>query len=249
MSFFKKKSAKSNADILEIKQSESSALEEGSISKNNVTNWESAYSECMDLIGAFSLKKDFFDSEMEKKVYDILKAFINEEFMIIPHVSLREVFHWDWSLSEKIANTVTKMHFDFGIYDTNFLPIMFVEVSGSEHTRNKKTREADKFKKELLEKYDLKLVNIDVSKKIEEQELTSIVRQQIKQQIQSRDDYHVYCPKCHSPMYLKLNKSDGTYFYGCSTYSSENKSNCRTCNISQITPLYNDIPVAKNAKK
>lgn len=248
MAFFKKKSAKSNADISEIKQSEDITFNEVSKSDDAIKGWESAYSECMDLMGAFSLKKDFFDSEMEKKVYDILKAFINEKFIIIPHVSLREVFQWDWSLSEKITNTVTKMHFDFGIYDTNLLPIMFVEVSGSEHIRNKKTKEADKFKKELLKKYDLKLVNIDVSKNIEEQELTSIVRQQIKQQIPSRDDYHVYCPNCHAAMYLVPNKK-GIYFYSCSTYRPGNEINCRTCSVSQIAPLYHNIPVAKNAKK
>lgn len=254
MAFFKKLRAKSNIDISEENQSEAKnskpvTLNEASNVNDNMQRGESVYSECMDLIGAFSLKDDFFDSEMERKVYNVLKNFINKEYFIIPHVSLREVFKWDWSLNEKITNTVPKMHFDFGIYDSNYLPIMFIEVCGSEHNKNEKTKAGDAFKKELLGKHDLKLIVIDASKSIKEQEISSIVIQQIKNEIQSREDYHVYCPKCHSAMYLKYNTKDETYFYGCSTYNPERTNNCSGCSISKIPPLYHSILDTRKVKK
>lgn len=72
---------------------------------------------CIDFMGAFKLKKEFFDSEVEQRVYDILHMFINEEYIIAPHVGFREIFKWDWEKNWPLTDKVTKMHFDFGIYD------------------------------------------------------------------------------------------------------------------------------------
>lgn len=202
------------------------------------------YSHCIELKGAFKVKKEFFDSEVEKKVYDVLCAFINSEYIIAPHVAFREIFKWDWKLDWNLTNKVTKMHFDFVIYDNDYMPIMFLEIWGKDHYCDPKVMERDEFKAELLKEHDLKLLIIDMSEEIKNNLLAEKVIRYIKSEIPSRQDYPVYCPRCHSVMRLKRNTKTGDYFYGCSAYLKQTE-HCPTCNVSSIPPLYYGIPDVK----
>ena len=60
---------------------------------------EAAY--LMERVYLFSQKKSFWDgrliNNLEEKVYSELKAFIDSDYLILPHVPFREIFWWgDW---------------------------------------------------------------------------------------------------------------------------------------------------------
>lgn len=200
------------------------------------------------MIGAFKVKTEFFDSIAEKKAYDVLRSFINEDYHIVPHIAFREVFWWNWKFNWRLTNKVTKMHFDFGIYDKNYMPIFFLEIWGQDHYTDQKVMERDQFKAELMKKLKLKLIVIDMAQEIADDSLADKIISCIKSEIPSRQDYHVFCPKCHSDMRLIRNKKTGNYFYGCSTYS-EQTEHCPTCSLAVIPPLYHGIPTVKAAIK
>ena len=51
-----------------------------------------------DYVNAFELKEKFWDSEAESLVYDALRNFIDEHYVIVPHVATREIFKWKWRI-------------------------------------------------------------------------------------------------------------------------------------------------------
>lgn len=209
--------------------------------KEELNNTKKQKKEIIYDIKPFSIKKYFFDSSFEKKVQEILCSIISDEFIILPHVGFREIFKWDWEgIDKNLNNSVTKMHFDFGVYDKWYRPIMFVEIWGSDHQKDSQTKKIDAFKKKLLKKCGLKLVIIDASKKIQEEKIKEKVLQQIKEQIPSNKDYPVYCLKCHSRMNLISNKKKGTSFYGCSTYKRGEKNTCPIRWLPTVPPLYKE---------
>ena len=53
----------------------------------------------------------------------------------------------------------------------------------------------------------------------------------------------------NSLMIIKRNKSDGTYFYGCSTYEESRKDNCPTLNLEDVPPLYWGMPLFQDKDK
>lgn len=189
-------------------------------------------------IELFSIKKYFFDSSMERKIQKVLDSFISDQFIVLPHVGFREIFKWDWNGDSELTIKVTKMHFDFVIYDKRYMPVMAIEVWGKRHREDWKAKKTDRFKKELLKKCGLKLVIIDASKKIKDKEIDEKIKQQIKKQIPDCKDYPVYCPKCHSIMKLIYNDKTGKGFYGCSTYEKGKRNNCPIRGLSMVPPLY-----------
>lgn len=204
-----------------------------------------SYTYCMDCLGAFSVRKDIFDSPMERKIYPILRSFFNEEYHIIPHIAFREVFLWEYESNWKLTDKVTKMHFDFGIYDSNYFPVLFIEVDGGNHNNDPEIIKRDKFKSEILKKNDLKLIVIDAFESIPDDEIASVVIQKIKEEVPSREDYKVYCPKCHSAMKIKYNRATNEAFYGCSQYRSDNAGCSGTKNITEVPELYRDMMISK----
>lgn len=200
----------------------------------------------LDLAGLLSLKRDILDSEIERKVYKELTTFINTgEYVIIPHIAFREVFTKNAYLADRFYKKVIGMHFDFGVYDKRLNPIMFIEIWGEDHFTQKDIMERDRFKQELLNKYELKLAVIDASKTIPDEEIRGIVVQAIKKVIPSRDSCRTYCPECNSLMKIKLNSKTKEYFYGCTKYDKKIKgqSGCsKTLSISEVAPLYIGIP-------
>lgn len=206
---------------------------------------EVSYAYCMDCLGAFSITEDIFDSAMERKIYPILRSFFNEEYHIIPHIAFSEIFQWEYESNWKLTDKVTKMHFDFGIYDSNYFPVLFIEVDGGDHKNDPEVKKRDKFKSALLKKNDLKLIVIDVSESIPDDEIASVVIQKIKEEVPSREDYRVYCPKCHSAMKIKYNRATDDAFYGCSRYKSDRSGCNSTKNITEVPALYRDMPISK----
>lgn len=200
-----------------------------------------------DYIDLFIKRKKFFDSDMEKKFYPIIRAFIDVNYPVFAHVSLRDIFYWGkWEDNWMLTNRVNGMHFDFVVFGyllDELIPILFIEVQGEKHYTDPKTIERDQFKEKLLEKCSLKLITIDASKTIPDDEISKTVMQHIKNEVPSRDDYNVYCPLCKAPMKIKQRNNDQGYFYGCSKWKFDGTGCSGTKSISEVPPLYNGIPI------
>lgn len=171
---------------------------------------------CMDSIGIFSVKETIFDSEMEHKIYNVLKDFIHDGYYVIPHVAFREIFKWNWWYNWKITNKVTKMHFDFVIFNSSYSPIICIEIEGKSHDEDPNVIKRDTFKAALLGKNNLKLITINAYDTIPDNEISEKITLSIKNEISSREDYPVYCPKCNAIMKIKYNSKTNMPFYGCS---------------------------------
>ncbi len=186
----------------------------------------------------FELKTQLFDSEIEPKIYSALLSFINKEYRIIPHVSLREIFRWTWADDWILTNRVSKMHFDFVIYDKDFHPVFFLEVNGGEHKKQSAIR-CDNSKQRLAENCGIKIVTIDASKKIAENKIEEKVAEQIKVAFPELASLPVYCPQCGSRMQIVKNRTTNKDFYGCTNYKqTDTKSKCNGRNIDDVPLLY-----------
>lgn len=171
---------------------------------------------------------------------------IDDAYIIIPHVAFREIFWWgEWKSDWTLTNRVTKMHFDFGIYNEDLQPILFLEIQGKEHKENPKVIERDKFKAEVMKHCGMKLITIDCSEPMTDQEIREKLVACIKKEVPDRQSYAVYCPRCGNLMNIRLNKKMGEYFYGCCTYNKDNADNCPGVNIENVAPLYYGIPICK----
>ena len=209
----------------------------------------------MERVYLFSQKNSFWDGKLidniEGKIYVNLKEFIDKDYLIIPHVAFREIFWWGgWQNDWALKNRVTKMHFDFGIYNKDLQPIFFLEIWGKDHKENPKVIERDRFKAEIMKRCGMKLISMDCSESMTDQEIREELISCIKREIPDRQAYAVYCPYCKSHgknnlMEIKQNKSSGEYFYGCSTYEKGRKVNCSTLNLEEVPPLYYGIPTIK----
>lgn len=209
----------------------------------------------MERVYLFSQKKSFWDGRlidnMEEKVYTNLRDFIDKDYLIIPHVAFREIFWWgEWKSDWTLTNRVTKMHFDFGIYNKDMQPILFIEIWGKEHRENPVVVELDQFKAEVMKRCGMKLISMDCSESMTDQEIREKLIYCIKSEIPDRRSYAAYCPQCKSQgknilMEIRQNKSNGEYFYGCSTYEKVRKDNCPTLALEKVPPLYYGIPTIK----
>lgn len=191
-----------------------------------------------EFLNEFSLKERLIDSDAEDVVYSVLKTFINEQYMIFPHVSFRDVFKWRYDRYWRLTNKVALMHFDFGVYDKDYHPVLFVEVNGGKHEK-KNRAENDLFKKELMNANNIKLVTIDLSNYKSNEEIREILIREIKSEVPNRKNYSVYCPECDAVMHIRPNKM-GVLFYGCSRFPKHGCHGSR--GINEVPPLYDGIP-------
>lgn len=160
-----------------------------------------------------SIKGRLWDSDAEKKVDDILKSIISDEFIVIPHVGLREIFNWDWK-DGSIPKSIAKMHFDFVIYNKDYQPVLVIEIWGKDHKDNPLVEIHDGFKEKLLKKLKLNpIVVIDLKEFIPDEQLKELVISKINDA-----ELNVYCPACGAPMQIKTNKTTMEKFYGCTKY-------------------------------
>lgn len=208
----------------------------------------------MERIDSFSQKKDFWDSSIEKKVYQTLRAFIDEAYIIFPHVGFREIFNWEWKSDWRLTDRVTKMHFDFGIYNGDLQPIFFLELHGKNHKTKKEVIERDKFKAEVMKRCGMKLITMDCSEPMTDQEIKDKLIACIKAEVPDRRAYAAYCPNCkkrgeNKLMMIRRNNKDGSYFYGCSTYEKDKQDNCPTQNLEDVPPLYYGISLFADKKE
>ncbi len=205
-------------------------------------------------INYMSLKQGFWDSHAEEKVYGALRSFINENYIIEPHVGLREIFIWDWKKINIYEDfRVASMHFDFVIRDKRQWPnhpALVIEVWGKDHYSPEKpwVKRTDDFKQSILKRCKIPLVIINLSETMADEEINKLVESSIKKEVPSREFYTVYCPKCQAVMKIVKNRKSGAYFYGCSQYPTKKCNGRRDIEDipkinTDVAPLYENIPI------
>lgn len=153
----------------------------------------------------YYLKNTLMDSAYEKIFFETINNIINDNYIIIPHVSLREVFS-PKNVYEDIGN-LAKYHIDFFIYKKeDYKPICAIEINGYSHQEEKQIV-ADTFKRELFNQYSILYIvfkNEDVGNK-----------NKIIKTLNRIHNYNIYCR--HGRKNKKLiNKGNNLYF-------------CKTC--------------------
>lgn len=209
----------------------------------NCDNAPEVKRDLLQSVEMFSLKRSFWDHPVEAEIYKALRSLICDEYIIVPHESISNVFYWKWDKDWKNTDRVTKMHFDFVVYDEDYRPVFLVEVNGKEHEKLNKV-ETDNFKAALAEKVGIKLIIIDATQTIVD--LEKEVNDRIRQEFPDRASCPTYCPMCHSqiPMMLQKNGKTGDYFYRCANKEcGVTHSLGKSGEFRKIAPLYRDMPV------
>lgn len=205
-------------------------------------NREKKYSPySLDYIGRYKVRKSVFDSDMEMKVYPELRAFINDDYYVMPQVGWRTIFQGK-SENMKISTRVSSLSFDFFVFNVEWQPVLCIEVHGQNHLEPE-VIERDNFKKALLEKNNIPMAVIDAKKNIDDKDISEVVVQCIKSTVPDRDHYPVYCPKCQKIMKIRKNIEKGKLFYGCSAFKHNGSGCSGTRNISDVPPLYENISI------
>lgn len=109
------------------------------------------------------MKKRLFVNKYEEITNDILSSkCIEHGAHVFPKVRLADVFNVKFGSTEKnLFNYALKSHFDFIVYDKEFMPLFAVEVDGKYHFKDKRQIKNDKIKDDLCEKYMLPLLRIN----------------------------------------------------------------------------------------
>lgn len=196
-----------------------------------------------DYCRMFALRQSYWDHGIEWEVYSALRQFISDDYIIIPHEAFSNLFYWKWEDDWKLTDRVTKAHFDFAIYNNNFMPIMLIEVNGSTHKSSPNRMEMDEFKRKLAAEKGVRLISLDATKTIGN--IQQEVEERIRHEFPDRDSCPTYCPACHSRirMILQRNKSTNEYFYRCvNKECGTTHSLGRSGEYRKIAPLYRNMP-------
>ena len=196
-----------------------------------------------DYCRMFALRQSYWDHGIEWEVYSALRQFISDDYIVIPHEAFSNLFYWKWEDDWKLTDRVTKAHFDFVIYNNNFMPIVLIEVNGSTHKSSPNRMEMDEFKRKLAAEKGVKLISLDATKTIGN--IQQEVEERIRHEFPDRDSCPTYCPTCHSRirMILQRNKSTNEYFYRCvNKECGTTHSLGRSGDYRKIAPLYKNMP-------
>lgn len=131
---------------------------------------------------AYYLKSSLMDSRYESIFFDIINDIINPEYIVIPHVSLREIFTpKDY---DKLGQ-LSKYHVDFLIcHKASYKPICAVEINGSSHNEERQIV-ADTFKRALFDKYSIPYISFN-NEELEDEDI-------IIDRLSSLGSYSIYC--------------------------------------------------------
>ncbi len=173
---------------------------------------------------SFGLKRKLWDSLAEEKVYHILRYYIHESYIIIPHVPFLEVFpikdDVDYQVKEQLRSKVTSYHFDFVVFDAWFHPVLIMELNGGVHQQKDYKKKIDSFKKRVLDeicadgKEKIRLIFVDeLCKSKTDDELIEIIRDKLKVELNDRVKYPTYC--CYCGYMMDYKKGPHGWYYEC----------------------------------
>ena len=169
----------------------------------------------------FSRKTFFSSSSFENTVYNYLLNSITDDYVIIPHTSLVDLFSYDNDTTEYNIYKFLGYHVDFTIFDSIYYPVLSIEVNGILHQYNYQ-REIDNKKKKLFDYFKIPLITIDIPEECSNEEAIVILNQKLSDILPI-----VYCWRCKTPIEYSKN-------------SSEKMITCPTCGKTNIPikPLF-----------
>lgn len=210
---------KAQVDIVNIDQADSSDMQAIPINRNDtqVKN-ENPLNDPEN----FNLITFFERSKAERIIYEYLLESLSPHYIVIPHVSLVDIFSYSKPADDEEKYNIYKMlgyHVDFAIFDKLFHPVMAIEINGGHHLTNPKTIRSDYLKKELFIHFDVPLLSLDLSSSHPDHELGQLLRDTIE-----ATPRIAYCWKCHLPIMSPF-------------------SECPVCHKTNITapPLFADL--------
>lgn len=146
----------------------------------------------------FSIKTFFESSKAEKIIYEHLQKSLSHNYIVIPHVSLTDLFSYSKPNGENDPYNIYKFlgyHIDFVIFDKLYHPVMAIELNGIRHKTDQRTIWTDQRKKELFYHFHIPLISLDLSIRYQDHELAPLLMRQIQE-----EDRIVYCWSCHVPI-------------------------------------------------
>lgn len=214
--------------------------------------------ELSSYINAFELKRNLWDSTAEEKVYRILRYYIHESYVVVPHVPFLEVFpiggSIDHQTKELLRKKVATYHFDFVVFDAEFHPVLIIELNGGMHQQKEYKKKIDSFKKQVTDsicsggKEKIKLIFIDeLCKPRTDDELIEIIRNNLKVELGDRVKYPTYCHYCGYMMDYK--KGPHGWYYECcqrDCTAPTNRNNRRIIgekNVDKLPPAILNVDV------
>lgn len=145
-------------------------------------------------VNLFSKKKTFFtDSSAERISYEHLSKILSDDYIIIPHVSLSDLF--TYSAENNADYDIHKFlgyHVDFAIFDITYHAIMAIELNGIPHKYYRAAKWNDIKKREFFEHFKVPLITIDISS-LSADEIISSLEHAIK-----TASFFTCCWKCNT---------------------------------------------------
>ena len=102
----------------------------------------------------YVLKYPMLNNE-EKNFFYFVRKNLNENFIITPQVNLQTIIETD----TKTRNNELYRNLDFVIFDKeNYIPLIAIEINGTQHYYNKYWRKRDKSVKAILKEAELEIL-------------------------------------------------------------------------------------------
>lgn len=163
----------------------------------------------------YTRKENFWGSDIEKNIYKQMLDIGQEHLIILPHVSLGEIFK-PTPCTEKNKKDREKyinlFHVDFLICEKESLtPLIGVEFDGKHH-KDKEQQLRDAFKNELFRTQKIPLLRFNY-----EDYKQGCIIDNIKETL---CNVKVYCASCGSEMIFITGKDGKDSFFGCKNYYS-----------------------------
>jgi hypothetical protein len=178
----------------------------------------------------FHVRDDFL-SPAEASFFRVLKGVVNDEFLIFPKVSLKDIFFVSRP-RENLAyyNKIDRKHVDFLLCDAGSLkPVMGIELDDASHQRQDRI-ERDELVESVFKEAGLPLRRIPARFAYSQEELEGLIRgtaagaaalQPSRSEPWDPTDPAPYCPACGEQMLLRTAQrgaNAGSKFYGCPNY-------------------------------
>ena len=182
--------------------------------------------------------RDNFLTAAEMSFYGVLKGVVGDRAVIVPQAGLWNIFYVprNYEAYTTAMNHVDRKHVDFLLCNRDDMqPMVAIELDDSSHRRpDRQTRDA--VVDAVFEEADLPLLHIPTKRGYDTRELQQMLTPYLpvgipKTTPQQRvvppspvnvvPDGKPLCPKCGSPMVLRVAKTgthQGEQFYACSNY-------------------------------
>lgn len=167
-------------------------------------------------------KKESILTPIESRFYVALNQAIDDMAVIVPKVSLQDIF----SINDKdhyraARNRISTRHVDFLVCElSTFRPLFGVELDDSSHKASSR-KQSDDFKNSVFEAAMLPLVRVPARQQFNVDELKTIIQPYFEKREEINIELPPICPNCGIPMVRRTAKHGdfkGGDFWACPNY-------------------------------